>query len=310
MNQILCIFCIFTHGYVDNIVIFSKMLNEHVNHLHQIFQLFQELDISLEFKKSFLDYFIITLLDQWVDALNLITVSKKIQAIADLQFPLTLRALKIYLDLTGWLHFYISYYAQITAPLQICKTALAKTSLVFKENVWKQHSQQITVNRSTSEELKVFEILQNLFKVSIFLAHFNSEQQLYINVNAFKQYDFSAIIYHVQDDSDLNLISVDAKVMKFPCHKIQPILFLSKLLTSVKRNYWFIKMEIASLIWVVCKTRHLIKSASDSIIVFTDHSATMLIVCQTQLTMTVSMNKLNLWLVWVSQYLSQFNLDV
>ena len=40
------------------------------------------------------------LLNQQVDALNFITVSKKIQIITDLQLSLTLKILKIYLNLT------------------------------------------------------------------------------------------------------------------------------------------------------------------------------------------------------------------
>ena len=39
-------------------------------------------------------------LDQQVDTLEFITVFKKIQTIASLQFSMTLKALKIYLDLT------------------------------------------------------------------------------------------------------------------------------------------------------------------------------------------------------------------
>lgn len=97
---------------------------------------------------------------------------------------------------------------------------------------------------------------------------------------------------------------------EFPRHKVEPILFLSKLLTPAERNYWPTEMETAGLVWVVRKTRHLIESASRSTIVFTDHSATTSIARQTHLTTTVSTNKLNLQLVRASQYLSQYNLDV
>ena len=273
MNSLLWPFHAFVRRYIDDIVIFSCTLEDHITHLNQVFSLFQKLEISLELKKFFLEYLIITLLGQQVDTLELITVSEKIQTIASLQFPVTLKALEIYLDLISWLCFYIFYYVQITAPLQACKTALLKALSVFKENAWKQHSHQITVDKSTSEEPKIFEILQNLFTVFIFLAHFKSDRQLYINVNAFKQYGFSAVVYYVQSNPDSNLASVDAKVMKFPHHKIQSILFLSKLLTPVKHNYWSTEMKTADLIWIVCKTRHLIESVSKSTIVFTDHSA-------------------------------------
>ena len=291
MNRILYLFCAFVCRYIDDIMIFSKTLNEYVSHLHQLFQLFQKLDINLKFKKFFLDYFTVTFLDQWINVLDLIIISKKIQIIADLQFSLTLKILKIYLDLTEWLCFYILYYIQITASLQTCKMALVKTSSA-KEKVWKQQICQVSLNKSIKKELHAFETLQKLFAQSIFFVHFDSDQQLYINVNAFKQYEFDTVVYHVKNDS--KSISINVKIIKFSHHKIQSIFFLNKLLTLAEQNYWFMKIEMADLIWMIQKTKHFIESASNSIIVFTDHSAMMLIVCQTHLTMTVNTNKLNL----------------
>ena len=43
---------------------FSRILNKHINHLHQVFQLFQNLDINLELKKFYLDYLTVILLKQ------------------------------------------------------------------------------------------------------------------------------------------------------------------------------------------------------------------------------------------------------
>ena len=303
MNRILCFFCAFAQEYMNDIIIFSKMLNEHVHHLHQVFSLFQDLDISLEFKKFYLDYSTVTLLGQWVDVLGLFTSEKKIRALADLQFPTTLKALEIYLGLMGWLCFYILYYTQITASLQTCKTALLKASPA-KKNTQKQHISHVSVNKLSPDKVHTFKMLQDLFRTSIFLIHFNSNCQLYIDMDVFKQYDFGAIIYHVEEDPE--------EVAEFLCHKIQFILFLSKLLTSIEWNYWSIKMETTELVWIVWKTRHLIESALSKLttIVFTDHSTTIFIAQQTHLITTTLMNKLNLWLVWASQYLSQFNLDM
>ena len=185
---------------------------------------------------------------------------------------------------------------------------LLKTSSA-KENAWKQHISQILFNKSISEKIYAFEILQNLFVISIFLVHFDFNCQLYINVNAFKQYEFSAVVYYVKNDS-ISIFIMNAKTVEFLCHKIQLILFFSKILMFVKRNYWFIEMKTAELIWMIHKTRHLIKSVSKNIIVFMNHSATTLIVCQTHLIITVNINKLNLQLIWTSQYFSQFNLNV
>ena len=243
--------------------------------------------------KFYIEYSMITFLEQCVNALDLITVKKKIKIITNLQFSIILKALKAYLSLIEWLRFYIFYYTQITASLQIQKMALLKTSSMSKNNAWKQHAHHINIDASTSEKLHFFHILQKLFTESIFLCHFDSELHLYIDVNAFKQYDFDAVIYHVDDDSNDT---------EFLHHNIQSIMFLNKLLTSAKQNYWFTEMKTAELIWIVWKIHHLIEFSSKKliIIVVTDHNVTTFIVRQTHLTMMININKLNLQLICVS----------
>ena len=78
---------------------------------------------------------------------------------------------------------------------------------MLKENAHKQHTHHISIDKSTLKEIHSFHTLQKLFVKSIFLCHFDSEQHLYIDVNVFKQYDFNAVIYHVDCDSDNNEFS-------------------------------------------------------------------------------------------------------
>ena len=106
---------------------------------------------------------------------------------------------------------------------------MRKTSLA-KRNTQKQHINQILFDQSSIKKTHIFEILQNLFVVFIFLVHFDSNWCLYINVNIFKQYDFSTMIYYVEED-------FNDKDIEFSHHKIQFILFLSKLLTLTEQNY-------------------------------------------------------------------------
>ena len=280
-------------------MIFSKILNKHLHHLHQIFSLFQKLEISLELKKFYLKYLTVILLNQWIDVLELIITAKKIQAITDLQFSWTLKMFKIYFDLMKWLCFYIFYYAQITVSLQIHKTMLSKTSPALKENAWKQYISCTSIKDFSFEKLCAFETLQNLFTKLIFLCHFDSSWQLYINVNVFKQYEFDAVIYHIESNSIMNS---SGKAAEFPHQKIQSIFFLNKLLTSAEKNYWFMKMETADLIWIIWKTKHLIKSVLSKLtaIVFINYFVIIFIAWQIHLIMTILINKLNLWLVQMS----------
>ena len=54
----------FIKAFVNNVVIFSKTLKDHLKHLRMVFSLFNQYRLILNEKKSFLGYSIITLLGQ------------------------------------------------------------------------------------------------------------------------------------------------------------------------------------------------------------------------------------------------------
>ena len=101
----------YTRVYMDDFVIFSRTLEEHIKHLHTIFTDLEDLDITLEPKKTFIRYPAITLLGQRVDALGLTTVVEKLKAIRNINFPRSLHDLERYIGLTSYLRKYIAYYA-------------------------------------------------------------------------------------------------------------------------------------------------------------------------------------------------------
>src|SRR5437667_6862808 len=64
MNMIFRFYKFFTHYYINDIVIFSKILKNHLKHLNIIFNLFDKLKIILKEVKTHLDYSSIILLNQ------------------------------------------------------------------------------------------------------------------------------------------------------------------------------------------------------------------------------------------------------
>ena len=87
-------------------------------------------------------------------------------------------------------------------------------------------------------------------------------------------------------------------------------MFLSRCLNTTEYNYWPTKLEIAEVVWVVKKIRHMIEfNLKPFVIVYTDHSAAVFISKQTTLNI-INTDKLNLRLIRVSQYLSVFNLEL
>lgn len=111
-------------AYVDNIIIFSGTLAEHLEYLRTIFNLFRLKRISLSPEKSFLRYSSVILLGSHVDSLSLSTSEEKIVAIKALKFTQSPRDIEILLGLTGWLRSSITKYTQRAQALQRRKTDL------------------------------------------------------------------------------------------------------------------------------------------------------------------------------------------
>jgi hypothetical protein len=269
-----------------------------------VFALFDEAGVALKPNKCYLGYPSTTLLGQRVNSLGLATDKEKIEAIRQLRFPSTLRELETYLGLTGWLRQYVPYYSQIVAPLQARKTMMLRNAP--SGNRRKKFTNANAVLSPSVAETNAFNTLQARLSQPTYLVHFNPSRRLYIDVDASKSYGFGSLIYHVKDEVDP--ISKDGKCLQFKRSDIEPIMLLSKSLTEAERRYWPTELEMAGLVWVVRKVRHLVE-ASPKTTIFTDHAAATSIAKQVHLS-SANTDKLNLRLIRASQYLSQFDLDV
>ena len=81
------------------------------------------------------------------------------------------------------------------------------------------------------------------------------------------------------------------------------------MLNVVEIRYWFTKLKMCDLMWVIRRVRHIIKVSISFTIVYIDHVVNTFIARQTILNF-VNTNKFNLRLIRASIYLSQFRLNV
>ena len=137
-----------------------------------------------------------------------------------------------------------------------------------------------------------FETLQKLLSSPSFLYYFDDTADLYIDLDASKAYGFGAMVYHLKGELKTTYPTVS---------QIKPVLFLSRLLKDAETRYWPTELELAGIVWVLSKVRHMAESSPKTII-YTDHSAALQIAKQTSLT-TSSTAKLNLRLVRASDYI-------
>lgn len=104
----------------------SAEFDEHLRHLALVLEVLEHHHVSLEPSKAYVAFPEMSLLGQVVDAFGMSTPEDKVKAIANLQFPVTLRQLETYLGMTGALRQYVSFYAKKSEPLQIRKTELPR----------------------------------------------------------------------------------------------------------------------------------------------------------------------------------------
>lgn len=167
------------------------------------------------------------LLGQKVDSLGLATAKEKLQAIYKLKFPRTLRQLEHYLGLTGWLREYLKGYTKITEPLQLRKTLLLKDA-PLAGNARCSYSSCTTFQDPTPQELAAYEKLQAALSKKQYLVHFDPGRQLYVDIDASKERGMGAMISHLKAPPTSD----------FPSrNNIEPIMFLSRLLTPAETRY-------------------------------------------------------------------------
>ena len=108
---------LFTLVYIDDIVVFSKSWEEHLNHLDLVLGAIAKAGVTLSPTKCFIGYSSILLLGQKVSRLGLSTHREKVQAILDLERPTSVADLQKFLGMVVYFSQYIPYYSFIAAPL-------------------------------------------------------------------------------------------------------------------------------------------------------------------------------------------------
>ena len=172
----------------------------------------------------------------------------------------------------------------------------------MKKSAHKTQTVKISFNNSITEQCKFFQRLQKAFAQLTFLYYFDWICWLFFDLNAFKEWGFEAMIYHIKENPDSGQI--------FNWKNVQFILYLSKLLNKTEQNYWPIELEMAVLVWTVKKICHIIElNEFWSVIAYTDHTVSINLAHSFTLSIFFC-DKLNLHLVWASQYLSLFLLNV
>ena len=125
----------FTFTYLDNVLVFSEMYNDHLHHLNVVFEKFQKAGLKIklskcQFFKSHLHY-----LGHRISANGLEPLPEKLEAIRNLAPARYIDKACHILGLLGYYRSFIPAFANITLPI----TSLLKKNTPF---IWSYKCQQ------------------------------------------------------------------------------------------------------------------------------------------------------------------------
>lgn len=229
----------FAYVYMDDIIIFSKTEEEHLEHLTQIIQSLTEAHMRISSEKSYFFWDKIEFLGHIVSQ-NRITVDpRKIETIENYCIPKTLRELRGFLGLSGYYRRFVKNYADVVKPLtihlagengRISKKISSKTKIELDECAHKAFNE---IKAKLREQIELF------------------------------QPDFSKPFELTTDASNVAIGAVLSQNDK-------PITFISRTLNQTEQRYATNERELLAIVWSLQTLRSYLYGIAD-VTIFTDH---------------------------------------
>lgn len=116
----------FCFVYMDDVVIFSKSLQEHLLHIRQIFSRLKEVNLKVQLDKSEFLCKEVAFLGHVITPEGIKPNPSKIEAIQKYPIPKTTKEIKAFLGLIGYYRRFIANFANITSPMTKCLKKEAK----------------------------------------------------------------------------------------------------------------------------------------------------------------------------------------
>ena len=125
----------FAYGYLDDILVFSKSIEEHFQHCEIIFKRLKKYKLKLSYEKCAFLKSQVQYLGHLLSGAGIEPVPEKLQALKEMVEPDCAKGVKIYLGFVGYYRKFIPKYSDIAKPL----TELTKLDVPF---VWMDQCQK------------------------------------------------------------------------------------------------------------------------------------------------------------------------
>lgn len=221
--------------FVDDIIVFSKSVEEHKQHLRDVVNTLSAANLRLRPAKCKIGYTAVKILGHVLDGHCLRPDPTKISSFVNLPEPVTGRQVASLLGCASYLRDYIPLYSKLAAPLEQLKGCK-------------------DVRPYWNEGCKTsFELLKEALSQAPVLSVPDWNRELYVNTDA-SLHGVGAVLYQYNDDGTHRYIA-----------------FVSKALNAAQRRYPATKRELYGIVFALTKLREYLYGRR--FVLRTDHQA-------------------------------------
>lgn len=264
--------------YIDDIIVFSKTIEQHLQHLEVVFTILENSGCTMSLPKCHFARQGVNILGHFVSRLGLSTTEEKTEAIRNLAIPGNLQLLEIGLGLMGYYREYVADFAIIADPLNEMKTLGFKDGpragqprltwarkFEFPPKVTRPPS-PVTAEQETAWQRKQ-EYVTTLWN-KVVKAWEKLKKDLINAVDlAFPDFEKPFILY-----VDTSGLGIGASLHQMqPNGKSRPILFLSRTLSTAESHYFAPELETLGLVWALDKLSYILDHSKIQVV--TDHTS-------------------------------------
>ena len=217
MGELNFIYCLI---YLDDLIMFSQTAEEHLHHLHVVFNCLREYNLKLKPSKCSLFREEINYLAHKVSKAGIHPSDLNVKAIAEYTPLQTYTEIRAFLGLVGHYRHFIKGFAQIAQPLN--------EHLTGEGASWKL--ERVSLSEGT---LKAFEMLKRACMNSPVLAFADYTKDFLLETDASKE-RLGAVLSQKQEDGWFH-----------------PVAYGSRVLTMHEKNYHSMKLEFLVLEWAI-----------------------------------------------------------
>ena len=224
----------FVSVYIDDVIIFSHTLADHIHHLEMVLKRLAEVNLKLKPVKCRFFCKAVEYLGYRITNAGLETSKRHVDAVKQFPQPTDVKGVRRFLGLASYYRRFVRSFAKLAQPLHV----LTRKDVAFH---WSDECQ------------RAFDTLKDHLTKAPILVYPNFKLRFYLETDASVQ-GLGCVLSQKQDDK-----------------RLHPVAYASRALSPGERNYAITELETLAVVWAVTHFRAYLYGSD--VTIYTDHSA-------------------------------------